>query len=107
MSYYLTLRPLRASSKSGYKGSPEAAYVIERLVLRQGLLLAGTGAGLGALGALAVTRALSAEIEVFRSADGTVFIGALSLVLGAALLGTLAPAAQATKIDPIRSLGYE
>ena len=80
---------------------------IRRLVLRQGLLLASIGAGLGALVALAATRAFSAVILPFQSADGTVFVATLCLVLGTALLATLAPAARATRIDPVNSLGHE
>jgi putative ABC transport system permease protein len=78
-----------------------------RLVLRQGIVLAALGIGLGAAGALAVTRFLSSLLYEVQPRDPVTFV-IVSVLLGSiALLATYIPARRATKVDPMVALRYE
>lgn len=78
-----------------------------RLVIKQGMTLAGIGIALGIIGALAVTHVLSSLLFDVSATDPLTFVvvvGALSLV---ALLACWIPARRATKVDPLLALRSE
>ena len=78
-----------------------------RLVLRQGIVLAALGIGVGSAGALALTRFLASLLYEVQPRDPITFV-AVAVVLGAvALLATFLPARRATKVDPLVALHYE
>jgi putative ABC transport system permease protein len=78
-----------------------------KLVLRHGALLVASGIGLGAAGALALTRFLSNLLYGITVRDPLTFV-AVSLILTAvALLANYMPARRATKVDPMVALRYE
>jgi len=78
-----------------------------KIVLRQGLMLAGLGVGIGLGAALAVTRVMSTLLYGVSTTDPIVF-GAISIVLaGVALGATFIPARRAAKVDPMIALRYE
>jgi putative ABC transport system permease protein len=80
---------------------------IGRLVLRQGLLLAGVGLGIGLVLALGLTSALGAFLHGVSAFDPSIF-GGVTLALCAVALGaTWVPARRATKVDPLVALRYE
>jgi len=78
-----------------------------KIVLRQGLTLAGLGVGIGLGAALAVTRVMSTLLYGVSTTDPIVF-AAISIVLaGVALGATFIPARRAAKVDPMIALRYE
>lgn len=77
------------------------------LVLRSGLVLAGSGVALGLVGAAATTRLLSSQLYGVRPTD-PLTLGAVTLVLAVvALLACLAPAWRGTRVDPMVALRTE
>jgi putative ABC transport system permease protein len=78
-----------------------------RLVVGQGMRLAGAGLVLGLLVAFAAMRVLGSLLFGVSAHDPLTF-GAVSLVLAiAAVLACYIPARRATKVDPIIALRYE
>jgi ABC-type antimicrobial peptide transport system permease subunit len=84
-----------------------SAPTVVRMVLGQGVRLAGAGVILGLLSALAMTRGLRTLLFAVSPHDPLTLV-ALSLVLTAvALLACYIPARRATRVDPLRALRYE
>ena len=84
-----------------------------RLVLREGAALVSVGTLLGFLGAVALSKTLSALTHVFVDAlklgtnDPRLLLGAPLLLAGLALLACYVPARRAAKIDPLKALREE
>jgi predicted permease len=77
---------------------------VVRLVVREGILLAGFGIAIGLAGAYALSRTLSSILYQVSPHDIRVFATA-PLVLGAiALLAVLLPAMRATRVDAMTAL---
>src|SRR5262249_9236111 len=77
------------------------------LIVRQGMLLAAVGIGLGLAGAVVLTRFLSALLYEVSPIDPlTMAAGGAALGL-VALLATFVPAQRATKLDPVEALRSE
>jgi putative ABC transport system permease protein len=77
-----------------------------RLIVRQGLRLAGIGLALGVVAALALTGTLSSLLFGINADDPLTF-GVVSFVLaGSAALACYIPARRATKVDPMVALRY-
>jgi ABC-type antimicrobial peptide transport system permease subunit len=78
-----------------------------RMVLRQGMQMAGLGIAIGIAGAFALTRLLSALLFGVKPTDPWTFV-AVSLVLAfTALVACWIPARKATRVDPLHALRYE
>jgi putative ABC transport system permease protein len=75
-----------------------------RLVLRQGMLLALVGAGVGIVVALPVARLASGLLYGVSAADPLTYAGITLLLMGVALLACYLPARRATRIDPLVAL---
>jgi putative ABC transport system permease protein len=78
-----------------------------KLVVGQGMLLAGVGLVLGLLAAFAVTRIMSSLLFAVSATDPLTYFG-LAVILGAiAFLACYVPARRATKVNPVNALRAE
>ena len=75
-----------------------------RLVVRQGLVLAGAGVGIGLIAALLLTRLMSSMLYKVGARDLPTFALAPLVFLSSALLASYLPARRAAKLDPIETL---
>ncbi len=80
---------------------------VARLVIREGMLLAGLGIVFGVLGALTVTRFISALLFGVQPTDVPTYAGVSAILAFAALVAAWLPARRASKVDPIVALRYE
>jgi predicted permease len=78
-----------------------------RLVVRQGLALAGVGIVLGLAGAFGVTRLISSLLYGVSATDAVTFAGAAGVLLLVAALACWIPAHRAAQIDPMVALRLE
>ena len=78
-----------------------------RMVLREGMLLAGIGIAIGVGGALALTRFLRSLLFEIKPTDPATFVGVAVLLVVVALLACYIPARRAMKVDPMVALRYE
>lgn len=80
---------------------------ILRLVMRQGMTLAGIGIVAGLIGALVLTRSMSSLLFGIRTTDAATFLSVAALLALIALLASVIPAFRATRVDPIVALREE
>lgn len=78
-----------------------------KMVLRQGLMLAGAGLGVGLVASLAVTRFLSSLLYEVQPTDLATSLGVALLLMLVALAASYIPARRATKVDPMVALHLE
>ena len=76
-----------------------------RMVVGHGMVLTLAGAGIGLLGALALTRFLGSLLFGIRPSDPTTFAAVLLVITVVALLASYIPARRATKVDPLVGCG--
>jgi ABC-type antimicrobial peptide transport system permease subunit len=81
--------------------------VILRLVLIQGLKVAGLGLGLGLAGALALSVVLQSLLFEMRAQDPLTFLVVVLFLGLVALAACYLPARRATKVEPIAALRCE
>jgi predicted permease len=81
--------------------------MILRGVLRQGLLMALSGAIVGVVGALAAGRALAGLFYEVSPADPLTLFGSVLLLALVALAASYVPARRASRIDPVAALKSE
>jgi putative ABC transport system permease protein len=77
---------------------------VVRMVVREGMTLALTGAAVGMTAALLLTRSMSSLLYGVRAADPMTFVGVSLLLMGAALVATYLPARRASRTDPLVAL---
>jgi putative ABC transport system permease protein len=76
-------------------------------VLGEGAVIAAAGIIAGALGGLALTRFASALFGVVRMPGALTIAGAATLLVTAAILASLLPAARASRVDVVQALRSE
>jgi putative ABC transport system permease protein len=77
------------------------------LVLVEGLTLTAAGIAIGLVGAFGATRLLEASLFGVNARDAATFTIVPLILLVAALLGCLAPARRAMRVDPAAALRSE
>ena len=80
---------------------------ILRLVLGKGMALALSGAGLGLLGALALTRLLSSLLYGIGAADPATYVAAAAVLTALAFVACYLPARRAVRVDPMAAMRCE
>jgi putative ABC transport system permease protein len=78
-----------------------------RIVLKEGLQLAGVGVAFGVGAAFAVTRLMSSLLFGVSASDPVIFASISIILTGVALGATFVPARRATRVDPMIALRYE
>jgi ABC-type antimicrobial peptide transport system permease subunit len=74
--------------------------VIRAMVLREGMLLAAGGIGIGLLAAFGLTRYLATLLYTVKPADPAVYTAVSILLAAVAAAGSWIPAHRATAVDP-------
>jgi ABC-type antimicrobial peptide transport system permease subunit len=77
------------------------------LVLRQGLVLAVTGAALGAAGGIVLSRSMANLLYGVRASDAFTLAAVVAIVVGVALVACLIPARRAATVEPLAGLRGE
>src|SRR5258708_40246359 len=77
------------------------------MILREGIVLAFVGLGLGLVGAVFVGRAIRSTLYGVGTVDFTAFTAVSIMLLASALLACYVPPQRAAKGDPMAALGAE
>jgi putative ABC transport system permease protein len=78
-----------------------------RLVIREGMQLAGIGAACGLAASIAFSRVLRSQLYQVSAFDPLTLLVTAMILIGAALLASYIPARRATRVDPMEALRYE
>ena len=104
ISYLVTQRTHEVGIRMALGAKPGD---ILRLILNQGLLLAGVGLLIGIAGAFAATRVLRTLLFGIAPTDPATYISSALLLVAVALVASYIPARRAAKVDPMVALRYE
>ncbi len=80
---------------------------LQGMFVRQGLLLAAVGAGLGLVAAAGLTRLMSSLLFKTAALDPITYAAVSAILIGAAALASYFPARRATAVDPVEALRTE
>ena len=76
-------------------------------VVKEGLVMAGSGVIAGAIGGFLLARVASSYFAEMRMPDATPVIGAVLVLLAAAVIASVLPAARAARVDVMQALRAE
>ncbi len=77
------------------------------MVLRQGMILAGTGVAVGLVAAVGLTRLISSWLYGVEATDPVTFGAVAALLIAVALVASYLPALRASRTDPLEALRFE
>jgi predicted permease len=80
---------------------------IMHMILRQGIILAITGAGIGVAGALIMSHLMTALLYGVKATDAATFAAGAFLLVLVALAACYIPARRAVRIDPLVAVRHE
>ena len=101
LSYVVSLRTPEIGTRLALGASPGA---VLRMVLSQGMRLAGAGALMGLVAALALGRVIVALLYGVSPFDAVTLVATSAIFLGVAVLASLLPAARAARTVPVDAL---
>ncbi len=78
-----------------------------RLVVREGMMLAGFGTAAGLVAAIGLTRLMASLLYGVRPADPSTLVVVCAALGSVAFLASYIPALRATEVDPLIALRYE
>ena len=78
-----------------------------KMIVRQGMVLALSGTGVGLVAALLMGRLISSLLFEVRATDPLTYLSISVLLIATALLACFIPARRATRVDPMVALRYE
>jgi ABC-type antimicrobial peptide transport system permease subunit len=80
---------------------------LQQMFVRQGLVLAAVGAGLGLVAATGLTRLMSSLLFKTAALDPLTYVAVSAILIMAAALASYFPARRATTVDPVEALRTE
>jgi predicted permease len=84
-----------------------SAIQVQRMVIREGMMLAGIGLALGLAGSLGLARLLSTQLFGITAGNPFAYSGMVLLLGSVALLACWLPSRRATNVDPVIALRAE
>ena len=80
---------------------------VSRMVLRQGMILAGIGVVVGLVAAVGLTRLMSSLLYGVEATDPMTFGVVAAMLVAVALVASYLPALRASRTDPLEALRFE
>ncbi len=80
---------------------------VRRMVLRQGMILAGIGVAIGLGAAVGLTRLMSSLLYGVEATDPVTFGVVATILVAVALVASYLPALRASRTDPVEALRFE
>ena len=80
---------------------------VRRMVLRQGMILAGIGVAIGLVVAVGLTRLMSSWLYGVEATDPVTFGAVAALLSTVAIVASYLPALRASRTDPLEAIRFE
>ncbi len=80
---------------------------VSRMVLRQGMILAGIGVVVGLVAAVGLTRVMSSFLFGVEATDPVTFAVVSAMLTAVAMVASYVPALRASRTDPLEALRFE